>query len=151
MARSSRKMPIDGERLAQLLVGGGDAQLEGASPAGLHIQPESRPTGGGLGVGGGGPRRGRLLGTQPPARAYQRGRGQPAGPNQEGAPTRRPGARRWVGCLPGLGPGLLVAVRCWLPILTHGSAPHQTPALSSHLLFAAAGRLDRPESEGGRE
>jgi hypothetical protein len=56
MARSSRKMPIDGERLAQLLVGGGDAQLEGASPAGLHIQPESRPTGGGLGVGGGGPR-----------------------------------------------------------------------------------------------
>ena len=72
---------------------------------------------------GGGPGRGHLLRTRPPAaRTHQGGRGQPTGPNQEGAPTRRPGARRWVGCLPGLGRGQLLAA-CCLPVLAHESAP----------------------------
>ena len=76
-----------GERVAQLLLGGGDTQLEGAGAAGLQIQrgsPSAAP-----GLGGGGPRRGRLLRTRPSAAGtHQRCRSQPADAKQEPPPTR---------------------------------------------------------------
>jgi hypothetical protein len=34
-----------GERLGELPLGGGEAQLEGAGAAGRHIQPDARPAG----------------------------------------------------------------------------------------------------------
>jgi hypothetical protein len=140
-----------GERVAQLLLRGGGAQLERTGPAGLQIQRRPRPAAGGLGLGGGGPRRGHLLRHQPAAATHQRCRGHPTGPQQEPPPTRRPGSRRpppGRGRILSLRRGLLLAA-CCLPVPAHRYPPRRTPVPPSRQLFAAAGRLDWPEPEGG--